>query len=115
MNLYQLNIKYKKVHPIKSQYIYLEKVNKNKLNSALFVINTGGNHIPLKRQLKIQKRVMKHKFSIPIKYENINKSQNNNDFIINLLLCIFKIFATFILIKFYFLIKSIKDLYILLY
>ena len=115
VNLYQLNIKYKKVHPIKSQYIYLEKVNKNKLNSALFVINTGGNHIPLKRQLKIQKRVMKHKFSIPIKYENINKSQNNNDFIINLLLCIFKIFATFILIKFYFLIKSIKDLYILLY
>ena len=75
VNLYQLNIKYKKVHSIKSEYINIEKVNKYKLNSPLFVINTNGNHIPLKRQLKIQKKIMEKKFSIAIKYEIINEKK----------------------------------------
>ena len=77
VNLYQLNIKYRKVHSIKSKYINIEKANKNKLNSPLFVINTNGNHIPLKRQLKIQKKILEKKFSIPIKYEKIDNKKNN--------------------------------------
>ena len=75
VNLYQLNIKYRKVHSIKSKYINIEKANKNKLNSPLFVINTNGNHIPLKRQLKIQKKILEKKFSIPIKYEKIDNKK----------------------------------------
>ena len=56
VNLYQLNIKHKKVNYIPYKYIEMEKINKYKLNSPLFVINTGGNHIPSTRQYKIQKK-----------------------------------------------------------
>ena len=50
LNLYQLNIKHKKVHSLSYSYIEMELINKKLLNTSLFVINTGGNHIPLKRQ-----------------------------------------------------------------
>lgn len=75
LNLYLLNIKNQKVHSIKYKYISIEKVNKFKLNYPLFVINTGGNHIPLNRQYKIQKKVMEKYFNMPTKYE-INYQNN---------------------------------------
>ena len=43
LNIYQLNIKHKRVHSINYKYIEMELINKVKLNSPLFVINTGGN------------------------------------------------------------------------
>ena len=47
------------------------------LNRALFVINTGGNHKPLKRHFKIQEKIMKKRFPFKtiyeIKKEDINK------------------------------------------
>ena len=75
VNLYQLNIKKKKVHPIKWKYIAIERINKRELNSPLFVINTGGNHIPLISQNKKQKKILSHKFPFKSMYEIIN---NNN-------------------------------------
>ena len=72
VNLYQLNIKKKKVHSIRWNYISIEKINKKELNSPLFVINTGGNHIPLIRQNKKQKKVLEHIFRFKIKYEIID-------------------------------------------
>ena len=99
-NLYQLNIKKKKVHPIRWKYISIENINKIELNSPLFVINTGGNHIPLIRQNKIQKKILEKKFKFTTKYEIVN---NNNviNFILKLkIFCnIFKIFLLLIIIK----------------
>ena len=57
----------------------MEKINKYNLNSPLFVINTSGNHIPLKRQYEIQKKIMKKHFpcsSIYEIYENSTKKIN---------------------------------------
>ena len=75
VNLYQLNIKHKKVNSIPYKYIELEKMNKYKLNSPLFVVNTGGNHIPLTRQYKIQKKIMEIRFPIKTKYEIISSKK----------------------------------------
>ena len=50
-------------------------LNKENLDSSLFVINTGGNHIPLQRQYKIQKKKMKNKFP----YKNIFEIKNNSN------------------------------------
>ena len=77
VNLYNLNINNNKVHPIKYKYISIEKVNKYNLNYPLFVINTGGNHIPLNRQYEIQKKIMKKRFPYPSIYEKISKKKNS--------------------------------------
>ena len=69
VNLYQLNFLKKKVHSIRWKYISIENINKKELNSPLFVINTGGNHIPLIRQNKKQKKVLEQKFPFKVKYE----------------------------------------------
>ena len=74
-NLYQLNIKKKMVHSILWKYIEIENINKNKLDYPLFVINTGGNHIPLLRQNKLQKKMLEKRFPFINKYEYLN----NND------------------------------------
>ena len=71
--LYQLNIKHKKVKPIQYQYIEMEFIKKKALNIPLFVINTSGNHKPLKRQYKIQKITMEKRF----KYKTIFETNNN--------------------------------------
>ena len=76
-NLYELNLKKKKVHSIAWRYIAIENIKKFKLNYPLFVINTGGNHIPLNRQYKIQKKYLDKKFQNKNKYE-LDKSINNN-------------------------------------
>ena len=90
-NLYQLNIKHRKVHSIPYKYYEMEFINKVNLNKALFVINTGGNHIPLKRHYKIQKRIMEKRFPFYVRYENkygknINK-KNNFMFFFNIFKC----------------------------
>ena len=74
-NLYMLNIKKRKVHSIPYKYFKIELVNKVILNSPLFVINTGGNHIPLDRNYKIQKKIMEKRFPYYVKYE-IKKTNN---------------------------------------
>ena len=71
LNLYQLNINHKKIHTLSYKYFSIEKINKNNLNSPLFVINIGGNHIPTKRQLKIEKKIMEKKFPFQTEYEII--------------------------------------------
>lgn len=74
-NLYQLNIKHKKVNTIPWRYISIEKIKKVKLNKALFVLNTGGNHIPSKRQTKILKKIMEKRFPYQVKYEIIGNKK----------------------------------------
>jgi hypothetical protein len=92
LNLYQLNIMNKKVHSIAYRYIQIENINKIKINSPLFVINTGGNHIPLSRHYRLEKKYMEKMFPFEIKYEvksNLKK------------LFITKIKLFFILLRFY--------------
>ena len=69
VNLYQLNIKHRKVKSLHYKYVEMELIKKTNLNKQLFVINTGGNHIPLKRDYKIQKRIMNKRFPQPTEYE----------------------------------------------
>ena len=113
-NLYQLNIKNKKIHSIRWKYISIEKVNKIKLNSPLFVINTGGNHIPLSRQYKMQKIIMEKRFKIRNKYEIINNKITNiyksfiNLFFFLLKLYIVICFIKMFIYKYYLRIYSIK-------
>ncbi len=68
-NLYQLNVNHRKVNSILTSYIPIEKLKKKDLNRALFVINTGGNHQPLKRHYKIQKKIMDKRFPLKNLYE----------------------------------------------
>ena len=73
VNLYQLNIKKRKVHQIKNIYISMEYAKLSKLNISLFVLNTGGNHIPSKENCLNLKNVMKERFPKPTIYEIINR------------------------------------------
>jgi hypothetical protein len=74
-NLYELNVNFRKVHNMNNKYIPIEYVKKKKLklNSSLFVLNTGGNHEPIFRQKKILKKILTKRFPIPTKYEIQNK------------------------------------------
>ena len=69
LNLYQLNVKHKKAHPLSYRYVGIELINKILVNTSLFVINTGGNHVPLNRHYKIQKKMMEKRFPIKTIFE----------------------------------------------
>jgi hypothetical protein len=98
-NLYQLNINHKKVKSIHYKYVEIEKIKKYKFRDPLFVLNTGGNHIPLNRQNKIQQKVMNKRFGINTKYEIINDSNKNYIIIKKILVKMINIFIIFILTK----------------
>ena len=101
-NLYQLNIKNKKVHSIPYRYFEMELINKGNLSVELFVINTGGNHIPLKRNYKIQRKIMNKKYPFQIIYETRSEQKNKNFrfiFIHKFINIILKLFIIMIFIK----------------
>ena len=101
-NLYLLNIIKRKVHSIPYAYIPVELINKYKLNKDLFVLNTGGNHIPSKRHYKFQKKIMEKRFSIKTHYEkSTEKKKNAITFIKRNYIIAFKLSLIFNLIKIY--------------
>ena len=67
--LYLLNVKKRAVYSIPYNYIPIESINKYDLNINLFVLNTGGNHKPLKRQYNFQKKIMEKRFPFQIYFE----------------------------------------------
>lgn len=83
------------------KYISVEKIKKKKLDSFLFVLNTGGNHEPLARQKKILKNTMEKRFPFPTKYEIKCKEHKIyniriKNFILLFIICIeIKIFINF--------------------
>ena len=106
LNLYTLNIKNRNVHSIEYKYIPIELINKIKLNVALFVLNTGGNHKPLKRHYKMQKKLMSKRFPFYTKYEILNdKTKNIFNIFTKKSLILLKIFLILNSIKIYFLIN----------
>ncbi len=99
-NLYQLNILHKNLHIIPYQYILIETIKKTNLDTPLFVLNTGGNHIPTDRQNKIQKKIMEKRFPFSNIYENINKiNKINNTILIKFLFLNIFSFINLIFIK----------------
>ena len=97
MNLYQLNINHKKVHTLPYKYFSIEEIKKKVLNFSLFVINIGGNHIPTKRQIKIEKKIMEKIFPFQTEYEIIYNKNNFKKYI-KLFFYIFLIILIFLLI-----------------
>ena len=81
LNIFNLNINHRKVHLINSKYIQIEKLKKTKLDKDLFVINTGGNHIPLYRDYKIQKKIMSKRFTFNNIYDNFFVVKGISNFI----------------------------------
>ena len=100
LNLYQLNINKRQVNPIFSSYIAIEKIKTSKLNRPLFVINTGGNHIPLKMNYKIEKKIIEQKFSFKNIYE-IKINGNTKNYLKIYFFLILKLLIIFKLIKIY--------------
>ena len=98
MNIFNLNIKHRKVHMIYSKYYRIENLNKIDLKRDLFVINTGGNHKPLYRDYKMQRKIMRKRFTYDIIYE-IKDRNNNNKFYISIYKSIFKTNLIFFLFK----------------
>ena len=100
-NLYQLNIKKKKIHSIPYKYISIELIKLVNLDIPLFVINTGGNHIPTNQQYKIQKKIMEKRFPFSNKYEINNKSLGKIIVIKELFVLFLYLLIIFTMIKIY--------------
>ena len=49
-NLFQLNIKNRKVHPIPYKYLSVQLLNISNMNIELMCINTGGDYFPSKKE-----------------------------------------------------------------
>ena len=99
--LYLLNVKKRAVYSIPYNYIPIESINKYDLHINLFVLNTGGNHKPLKRQYNFQKKIMEKRFPFQIYFELHKISNKFFIYAIKFFFNIFKILVAFILIKIY--------------
>lgn len=97
LNIFNLNIKRRKIKFIQYKYIQIEKIKKISLNKELFVINTGGNHKPLYRDYKIQKNIMNKRFNFNIIFDIKDKKQKK--YSIDIFNYIFKIHIILILLK----------------
>ena len=80
-NLYQLNIKHRKVNSIPNLYINMENSNMKMLVFPLFVLNTCGDNIPSQKDYQHLKNIMKKRFPNSTKYEIENSEEENNDII----------------------------------
>lgn len=98
-NLINLNINHRKVHSIYHFYISIEDIKRKKLNKALFVLNTGGNHIPLNREYKIQKKIMIKRFPFQNIYDAKKKKNIFLIFLKIIFILIIKIYIILIFIK----------------
>ena len=78
VNLYQLNIKRRKVHMIPSIYINMEYVKDYALDTELFVLNTCGDNVPTKEEYSTLRKTMKERFPKPTPYEIINDLDEKN-------------------------------------
>ena len=105
-NLYQLNINHRMVRPILTLYVQIEKMKKKVLNRALFVINTGGNHKPLKRHYKIQEKILNKRFPFKNIYE-IEKDNKNFYYLKTYFKLMLDLFILLKFFKIYFIFNSI--------
>ena len=69
VDLYELNIKKRKVHPIKYNVIPMNLLKLTYMQTELFAINTGGDRLYTEEEYKRQKELMKLRFPDPTPYE----------------------------------------------
>ena len=75
VNMYQLNIKHRKVNIIPSLYINMEDSKMYMLKYPLFVLNTCGDNIPTQKDYKHLSNIMQKRFPNPTKYEIVVKEE----------------------------------------
>ena len=96
--LFKLNIKKCYNRYIKYSYIKVENLNQENLKIPLFVINTGGNHEPSKRQNMLERKIMKKRFPFKINYELLFEIKDQRN-IENIFFIILKLLITFFFFK----------------
>ena len=74
VDLYELNIKKRKVHSINFNVIPMNLVKLNYLNKELFAINTGGDRYYTEEEYRNQREIMQIRFPDPTPYEIIDKN-----------------------------------------
>ena len=79
VDLYQLNIKHRKVHSISFNVIPMKLLQPYYLNIDLFAINTGGDEVYTQEDFKKQREIMQERFPNPTKYEIYDNTQNSNN------------------------------------
>ena len=99
VDLYELNIKNRKVHSIKCHVFPMNLLKLDKLNVELFSINTGGDKLYTEEEYRNQNEIMQLRFPNPTPYEIIDKSMvllnnyNSRDKNFNTEYCIRQIFS----------------------
>ena len=79
VDLYELNIKKRKVHPIKYNVIPMNLLKLTYTNTELFAINTGGDRLYTEEEYKREKEIMKLRFPDPTPYEIPGSDNEDKD------------------------------------
>ena len=74
VDLYEMNIKRRKVHSIQFNVVPMNLINLKYLNAELFAINTGGDKIYTIEEYKKQKEIMQIRFPNPTPYEIVESN-----------------------------------------
>ena len=98
-NLYQINVKKRKVKYLEYKYYNVKRISINKLYAKLFVINTDGDSKYSRKDFLNSKKVLQERFPIPTKYEIIQNRKYSFNKLISLIF-IFFLFIILILLKF---------------
>ena len=79
VDLYELNIKKRKAHPIKYNVIPMNLLKLSYTNTELFAINTGGDRLYTEEEYKRQKELMRLRFPNPTPYEIPGSDDEDKD------------------------------------
>ena len=77
VDLYEINIKKRKVHTIPFTVIPMNLLKLNYMNTELFAINTGGDRVYTEEEYKKQRELMKLRFPNPTPYEIVGTEDEN--------------------------------------
>jgi len=77
VDLYEMNIKKRKVHSISFNVIPMNLLKLNYMQTELFAINIGGDRVYTEEEYKKQTQLMKLRFPTPTPYEIVG-SENEN-------------------------------------
>ena len=77
VDLYEMNIKKRKVHTIPFNVIPMNLLKLNYMQTELFAINTGGDRIYTEEEYQKQRELMKQRFPSPTPYEIVGTADEN--------------------------------------
>ena len=75
VDLYEMNIKKRKVHTIPTNVIPMNLLKMGYMNVKLFAINTGGDRVYTEEEYKNQRELMKKRFPDPTPYEIVENDE----------------------------------------